>query len=86
MIFYIQKNTDDYITDIITYPYSNYEQIEIAPPLPDGVTGGWYKFSNNTFIFDPIKFAKLNPKTESDYITEIEDLRKANNILMGVSE
>jgi len=60
MKFYIQKDSEGYISDIITFPYGNYEGIEFEPPLPMGIMGRYFKFAKGKFVLDQAKYEEVN--------------------------
>lgn len=53
MKVYIQTGENNRITDIITYPHDGYIEAEITLPLPVGVIGGAYEFTNGMIIYRP---------------------------------
>ena len=80
MKLYIQVREDDVVTDVITYPYGNYMEIEHEVPLPDGVLGGWHKWDGTTFVFDQALYDTLHPEPIEPY-NESADMQSALSLL-----
>jgi hypothetical protein len=50
--FYIQTEQDtNRITDIIEYPYSDYQEVQLETPLPPKILSGCYKLENDSVIY-----------------------------------
>lgn len=51
--FYIQTSENNRITDIIEYPYEDYQPIILTTPLPVGIIGGAYQLVDGNVIYRP---------------------------------
>lgn len=51
--FYIQKNEESVITDIIEFPHEDYVEAQINTPLPPKIMSGCYKLLNGELIYIP---------------------------------
>ena len=79
MTYYIKRSESGYITDIITYPYGDYEPIEYDKPLPPGSYAGWFTFEDGEFIEDAGKKEEMTKGSES-----IEEYRNYYNAMQEV--
>lgn len=51
MKLYLQLK-DNYITDCLEYPFSDYKEIDLPLPLPDGFISWFYKLEWEKLIYD----------------------------------
>lgn len=65
---YFIQLSEDIITDLITYPYGNYQEVELESPVPAGINAGWYRWNGTEAVFDET----LKPVEEEDNIIEGE--------------
>lgn len=63
MKLYMQTK-NNIVTDVITYPYGDYAEIEVELPLPDGLIGGWYRWDGGAFVFDQALYDALHAEQE----------------------
>lgn len=54
--YYIRLDENNYITDIITFPYKDYVKMELTDYPPVDVYAGYYKFANDTYELDTVKY------------------------------
>ncbi|WP_414733446.1 hypothetical protein [Acetobacterium carbinolicum] len=51
-VFYIQvENDTNRITDIITMPFENYQEIQLETPLPPNILAGCYKLMGGSAMY-----------------------------------
>ena len=65
--YFIQLN-EDVITDVITYPYGSYQEVEMESPVPAGINAGWYRWNGTEAVLDET----LKPVEEESNIIEGE--------------
>lgn len=75
MNYWIQRDNDGYVHDVIEYEYGNYEPIEYNDVLPNGVLSGYFKFENGNFILDEEKKQEIDDMNKVSYMNDLEDLR-----------
>ncbi|MBP3931642.1 MAG: hypothetical protein J6D47_19010 [Peptostreptococcaceae bacterium] len=51
--FYVQINEENIITDIISYKYSNYKEVQINVPLPPKIASGCYRLVGDEVVYVP---------------------------------
>ena len=67
--WYIKLNSKNIIQDVISFPYGNYQEIELED-LPDGLAGGWFKYENGQVV----EYPELKPIDENAKISALEAL------------
>ncbi len=65
MIYFLQLNKDNVITDAISYYVNGYIEFESKYPLPAGINGGWWKLEKGVLV----EYPELRPGNE---ISEIK--------------
>jgi hypothetical protein len=60
MKVYLQVSDAHIITDVITYPYPNYIEVEMSS-IPAGLQGGWFKYEDGQVV----EYPELKPTQES---------------------
>jgi hypothetical protein len=53
--FYIQKDKQGYIVDIIETPHDGYEPVQYDFPLPRDILNGCYSWDGEDFMLDTVK-------------------------------
>ena len=65
-MFYIQLNSENIITDVISYEHEGYIPVSIPAPLPDGIGCSWYKWTGNGAVLVPeLKQASLDAQIQT---------------------
>jgi len=73
--WYLKLDQNNFILDIIEYPYEDYIEVEMPNlSLPSGINGGWFKLEdgiegNKVFV----EYPELKPITKDE---EIESLKE----------
>ena len=71
--FYIKRDKDGFIRDVITYPHKGFEEILYDDHvLPRGILEGYYKWNGQSFIVDEVERKKIK-KEEAGYLGYLED-------------
>lgn len=81
MNLYIQVREDGVVTDVITYPYGNYAEVEHDLPLPDGCIGGWYRWDGTTFVFDQALYDSIHSEEQPSQDPDPSEMEEALNTL-----
>ena len=79
--FYLQVNSDNIITDAISYPYGDYVEY-VSDGLPSSVNGGWFKFENGIIVEYPA-LKPISPEVEIDTLKmEIASIQEVLDFLL----
>lgn len=54
-MYYIQKDIDGYVRDVIGVPRENYKMFYYPYALPKDIYAGYYKIVNDRFVVDEAK-------------------------------
>ena len=74
-MFYIQLNSEDIITDIISYEYPGYVPVSISTPLPDGIGCSWYRWDGTSAVLVPeLKATAINNQIQAAIDSYTEEL------------
>ena len=49
--FYVQTDSQNRITDVITMPQEGYQPVELDVPLPAGILGGAYELLEGSAVY-----------------------------------
>ena len=49
--FYVQTDSQNRITDVITMPHEGYQPVELDTPLPTGILGGAYELLEGSAVY-----------------------------------
>ena len=59
MIAYMQTKDGNVVTDLITYPYKDYKEVEVDPNgIPENHLAGWWHWDNG-WVFDQELYDQL---------------------------
>ena len=74
-MFYIQLNSENIITDVISYEHEGYIPVSIPTPLPEGIGCSWYKWTGNEAVLVPeLKQASLDAQIQTAIDAYTEEL------------
>ena len=58
---YMQTKNGNVVTDLITYPYGEYQEVEIDPEdIPESHLAGWWRWVDGAFVFDQELYNQLH--------------------------
>jgi len=87
--WYLKLDQNNFILDIIEYPYEDYIEVEMPNlSLPSGINGGWFKLEdgiegNKVFV----EYPELKPVTRDDQIDHLKTrLTESENAIMALMD
>ena len=76
MTLYVQQEADTHkVTDIVSYPYGDYTEMELETPLPPKIMGGAYKVLGGSIVYVPewdVELSELQATIDDILVAMVE--------------